>query len=380
MTLERVIGNATLPDQVTAPVGVFIAPGDGSSYDWIPATDISGAPVTVSLNGKSTLRLTKVSGDTRLNYLMFVAMETSAAAPSVVITAPVDGAAFVPGADVSITADASDSDGQVARVEFFAETAEGRQSVGVDTQAPYGIIVPNVPEANYILTAEATDNDGMISRSSAIAVFVDATPPSVISVVGKQSLTAVLIQFSEVLRADTATNIANYSVSSANGAIAVTEAELSADGTTVTLITDLQITGHQSAFQIKPQKHVQIVLQLVGLGPDIAVRDTVDDAVEGFFIRHAKITEGIAHLTIQPAGKGTAAPKLVFIDPALAFMHAHGHTTTQRRQQMHAVDVLLIGPMPDLVNGGVDAVERIKDGTISGYVYDPKQARLVSVS
>ena len=27
-----------------------------------------------------------------------------------------------------------------------------------------------------------------------------------------------------------------------------------------------------------------------------------------------------------------------------------------------------------------DAVERIKDGTISGYVYDPKQARLVSVS
>ena len=245
LTLERVIGNATLPDQVTAPVGVFIAPGGGSSYDWIPATDISGAPVTVSLNGKSTLRLTKVSGDTRLNYLMFVAMETSAAAPSVVITAPVDGAAFVPGADVSITADASDSDGQVARVEFFAETAEGRQSVGVDTQAPYEIIVPNVPEANYILTAEATDNDGMISRSSAIAVFVDATPPSVISVVGKQSLTAVLIQFSEVLRADTATNAANYAVSSASGAIAVTEAELSADGTTVTLITDLQITGDE---------------------------------------------------------------------------------------------------------------------------------------
>ena len=245
MTLERVIGNATLPDQVTAPVGVFIAPGDGSSYDWIPATDISGAPVTVSLNGKSTLRLTKVSGDTRLNYLMFVEMETSTAAPSVVITAPVDGAAFVPGADVSITADASDSDGQVARIEFFAETAEGRQSVGVDTQAPYEIIVSNVPEANYILTAEATDNDGMISRSSAITVFVDATPPSVISVVGKQSLTAVLIQFSEVLRADTATNIANYSVSSANGAIAVTEAELSADGTTVTLITDLQITGDE---------------------------------------------------------------------------------------------------------------------------------------
>ena len=245
LTLERVIGNATLPDQVTAPVGVFIAPGGGSSYDWIPATDISGAPVTVSLNGKSTLRLTKVSGDTRLNYLMFVEMETSAAAPSVVITAPMDGAAFVPGADVSITADAFDSDGQVARVEFFAETAEGRQSVGVDTQAPYGIIVPNVPEANYILTAEATDNDGMISRSSAIAVFVDATPPSVISVVGKQSLTAVVIQFSEVLRADTATNAANYAVSSASGAIAVTEAELSADGTTVTLITDLQVTGDE---------------------------------------------------------------------------------------------------------------------------------------
>ena len=71
------------------------------------------------------------------------------------------------------------------------------------------------------------------------------SPPSVISVVGKQSLTAVVIQFSEVLRADTATNAANYAVSSASGAIAVTEAELSADGTTVTLITDLQITGDE---------------------------------------------------------------------------------------------------------------------------------------
>ena len=125
-------------------------------------------------------------------------------------------------------------------------------------------------------------------------------------------------------------------------------------------ITDLQITGHQSALQIKPQEHVEIVLQLVGLGPDIAVRDTVHDAVEGFFIHHAKITEGIAHLTIQPAGKGTAAPKLVFIDPALTFVDPHRHPRPKRRQKVVLVDALLVAGMPDLVDGGIETVERVQ--------------------
>ncbi|OXE30272.1 chitinase, partial [Vibrio parahaemolyticus] len=53
--------------------------------------------------------------------------------PQVTITAPTDGQVVLAGSNNEITANASDSDGTVTQVEFFANN----DRLGVVTQAPY---------------------------------------------------------------------------------------------------------------------------------------------------------------------------------------------------------------------------------------------------
>lgn len=91
--------------------------------------------------------------------------------PSVSMTAPLDGTiVYVEGRTVTLAADASDSDGSIARVEFFLNGA----SVGVDTSAPYSIIW-EAQEGNHTLTAAATDDTEITTVSDALEFSV--TPP-----------------------------------------------------------------------------------------------------------------------------------------------------------------------------------------------------------
>ncbi|MEO0731676.1 MAG: polysaccharide lyase family 7 protein, partial [Bacteroidota bacterium] len=76
--------------------------------------------------------------------------------PSVSITSPTNGQNFEPGSDVEITADATDSDGTITAVEFFA----GNTLLGQDTTVPYSFTWTDVAEGAYTLTAKATDNEG----------------------------------------------------------------------------------------------------------------------------------------------------------------------------------------------------------------------------
>src|SRR5215210_2918828 len=77
--------------------------------------------------------------------------------PSVELTAPAAGATYTAPATISIAASASDSDGGVAKVEFF----NGATKLGEDTTAPYGYDWTAVAAGSYTLTARATDNLGV---------------------------------------------------------------------------------------------------------------------------------------------------------------------------------------------------------------------------
>jgi len=92
--------------------------------------------------------------------------------PTVSITSPADGATFAANADITITADASDSDGSVTKVEFF----EGANKLGEDSSAPYQYTWYSVPEAYYTLTARATDNGGATTTSAAVNITVGSPP------------------------------------------------------------------------------------------------------------------------------------------------------------------------------------------------------------
>lgn len=89
-------------------------------------------------------------------------------APTVSMTKPFSGAIFTAPATVSVGAAASDADGLVTGVTFFANNV----MIGSSSAAPFAISWPNVPAGTYSLTAVATDNDGGSATSSAVTVTV----------------------------------------------------------------------------------------------------------------------------------------------------------------------------------------------------------------
>ena len=90
--------------------------------------------------------------------------------PVIAISNPSDGASFATGSTLSITADASDSDGSVSQVEFFVNG----NSIGVDSTTPYSLDW-QVAEGSSEITAMATDNENSSTTSAIVTVTGEST-------------------------------------------------------------------------------------------------------------------------------------------------------------------------------------------------------------
>lgn len=89
--------------------------------------------------------------------------------PTVSLSAPTDNQEFALGAVITLSAAASDSDGTVSKVEFFA----GTNKVGEATSSPFTIQY-SPPEAGKLsFTARATDSTGLQVTSGGVTVFVN---------------------------------------------------------------------------------------------------------------------------------------------------------------------------------------------------------------
>jgi hypothetical protein len=88
--------------------------------------------------------------------------------PTVSVSAPASGAIFANDSGINVTANASDQDGAVSKVEFFQNGAK----LGEDATAPYSFAWDHVTVGNYALTARATDNSGATATSAALVVSV----------------------------------------------------------------------------------------------------------------------------------------------------------------------------------------------------------------
>jgi hypothetical protein len=93
-------------------------------------------------------------------------------APAVTLTAPADGASYAAPATITLSANASDSDGTIARVDFFA----GATLIASDTASPFTVTFNGVAAGSYSLTAVATDDHGASSTSAARSVTVTQAP------------------------------------------------------------------------------------------------------------------------------------------------------------------------------------------------------------
>jgi len=99
----------------------------------------------------------------------------SNALPLVSLTSPANSAGFTTGSTVTLSANASDSDGTIAKVEFF----QGATKLGEDLTSPYSFAWTGVPAGSYSLTAKATDDQSAVTTSAAIAITVTNPTPNV---------------------------------------------------------------------------------------------------------------------------------------------------------------------------------------------------------
>ncbi|PKF78426.1 chitinase [Vibrio sp. vnigr-6D03] len=115
------------------------------------------------------------------------------AAPEVTLTAPSTGDVILAGSTVAVNAQASDADGNVTQVEFFANNT----SLGIDTQAPYTVNWQATAVGETTVKAIATDNGGSTGEASALVTVSDQpvvtrlTSPANGSTVGVGKSTAI---------------------------------------------------------------------------------------------------------------------------------------------------------------------------------------------
>jgi hypothetical protein len=131
----------------------------GSYAMYALATDKAGvttksAPISITVASSSTTSSQTV---------------TTNKPPTVAITAPASGTAYVAPGTVYLTASASDSDGTVSKVDFYS----GTTLIGSSKTAPYAGTWSNVTAGTYSLTAVATDSGGAATRSTAVSVTVN---------------------------------------------------------------------------------------------------------------------------------------------------------------------------------------------------------------
>ena len=155
--------------------------GQAITYNWeqvygpstITFNDITAVSPNVSnlVLGVYKVKLTVSDGTYSASDEVLILVSASGNSnPSISITSPANGASYVQGATVSISASAADLDGDIALVEFY----NGTVKIGEDTTAPYTFDWTNAPVGTHSITAVATDNGSGQGTSQAVNITVSA--------------------------------------------------------------------------------------------------------------------------------------------------------------------------------------------------------------
>jgi hypothetical protein len=104
------------------------------------------------------------------------------APPSISIANPVDGMPYYVGTDLELRVNASDPDGNVARVDYYYDSyAEGTsQPIATSTVSPFTSTVTLPPAANHFqrILAVATDNSGAKTVSASVLFLITYYTPN----------------------------------------------------------------------------------------------------------------------------------------------------------------------------------------------------------
>jgi hypothetical protein len=108
------------------------------------------------------------SGSADISFDLELIANLPPSPPTVALLSPTNGALFLAPATITLVANPADSDGTIARVEFFAEW----NFVGEATNAPFAFNWSVTALGSYLLTAIVTDSSGLMATSGAVTVTV----------------------------------------------------------------------------------------------------------------------------------------------------------------------------------------------------------------
>jgi hypothetical protein len=178
VALTAPANDASFTAPATVELAATAADPDGiAKVDFFTGTTLLGtdttAPYTYTWTGVQsgshslTARATDIPGSSATTAATTITVRAAAtnAAPTASITAPSPGATVPRKADLVIAAAASDSDGTVAKVEFFR--ADGGAKLGEDTTAPFSYTWRKPSSGDHLLRVRATDDAGALSPLSA---------------------------------------------------------------------------------------------------------------------------------------------------------------------------------------------------------------------
>jgi photosystem II stability/assembly factor-like uncharacterized protein len=193
VSLTAPVNNATFtaPASISLAANASDADGTISKVEFFNGATLLGSDLTapyafnwinVAAGTYSiTAKATDNAGSSTTSSVVTVSVTTPVnVPPTVSIAAPLNNASFTAPAAISISANASDADGTISKVEFF----NGATLLGSDLTAPYGFVWSGVVAGNYTITAKATDNAGAVATSASIAVVVTnpVNVPPVVSI------------------------------------------------------------------------------------------------------------------------------------------------------------------------------------------------------
>ncbi len=157
--VEYFEGNTKLGEATSAPWAfTWRDVGEGNYSVTARATDDKGASAT--------------SGAVNISMKAPAPALVANKAPVVGLTSPAADAGFTAPASVDITAGATDEDGQVVKVEYFA----GSAWLGERTSSPWSFTWQDAGAGTHTLTARATDDKGAVSISAEVTIVVAAPP------------------------------------------------------------------------------------------------------------------------------------------------------------------------------------------------------------
>jgi uncharacterized protein YjbI with pentapeptide repeats len=121
--------------------------------------------------------------------------------PTISLTSPAEDITVTLDNIVTVSADASDSDGNVIWVEFFANGTR----INLDSTAPYSYDWSPPVHGTYVITARATDNENGMTTSQSVTVDVVASPnnqPPTVEITSPHDNATVYRWWGTTIRAD----------------------------------------------------------------------------------------------------------------------------------------------------------------------------------